>query len=62
MEVGEGSRTGDVIQSIVGAAKDLNADLIVMSTDGRKNFSTGSAAATAKGSASRRCAFTYGPG
>jgi hypothetical protein len=31
-------RTGDVIQSIVGAAKDLNADLIVMSTDGRNEF------------------------
>lgn len=31
-------RTGDVIQSIVGAAKDLNSDLIVMSTDGRNEF------------------------
>lgn len=31
-------RTGDVIQSIVGAARDLDADLIVMSTDGRNEF------------------------
>jgi len=31
-------RTGDVIQSIVDAAKDLEADLIVMSTDGRNGF------------------------
>jgi hypothetical protein len=31
-------RTGDVIQSIVGAANDLKADLIVMSTDGRNEF------------------------
>jgi len=31
-------RTGDVIQSIVDAAKDLAADLIVMSTDGRNEF------------------------
>ena len=31
-------RTGDVILSIVGAAKDLKADLIVMSTDGRNEF------------------------
>lgn len=31
-------RTGDVIQSIVGATKDLSADLIVMSTDGRNEF------------------------
>jgi nucleotide-binding universal stress UspA family protein len=31
-------RKGDVIQSIVGSAKDLDADLIVMSTDGRNEF------------------------
>jgi nucleotide-binding universal stress UspA family protein len=31
-------RTGDVIQSIVAAARDLDADLIVMSTDGRNEF------------------------
>jgi nucleotide-binding universal stress UspA family protein len=31
-------RTGDVIQSIVDAAKDVEADLIVMSTDGRNGF------------------------
>ena len=31
-------RKGDVIQSIVGSAKDLGADLIVMSTDGRNEF------------------------
>jgi nucleotide-binding universal stress UspA family protein len=31
-------RTGEVIQSIVGAARDLSADLIVMSTDGRNEF------------------------
>jgi len=31
-------RTGDVIQSIVDAADDLGADLIVMSTDGRNEF------------------------
>jgi nucleotide-binding universal stress UspA family protein len=31
-------RTGDVIQSIVYAANDLGADLIVMSTDGRNEF------------------------
>jgi nucleotide-binding universal stress UspA family protein len=31
-------RTGDVIQNIVGAANDLRADLIVMSTDGRNEF------------------------
>lgn len=31
-------RTGDVIQSIIGVAKDLMADLIVMSTDGRNEF------------------------
>jgi nucleotide-binding universal stress UspA family protein len=31
-------RKGDVIQSIVSAAKDLSADLIVMSTDGRNEF------------------------
>ncbi|HJX91288.1 MAG TPA: universal stress protein [Pyrinomonadaceae bacterium] len=31
-------RTGEVIQSIVDAAKDLEADLIVMSTDGRNGF------------------------
>jgi nucleotide-binding universal stress UspA family protein len=34
-------RTGDVIQSIVDAAKDLEADLIVMSTDGRNGFLDG---------------------
>ena len=32
------TRTGDVIQSIVDAAKDREADLIVMSTDGRNEF------------------------
>jgi len=31
-------RTGDVIQSIVDGAKQLEADLIVMSTDGRNGF------------------------
>jgi nucleotide-binding universal stress UspA family protein len=31
-------RNGDVILSIVGAARDLGADLIVMSTDGRNEF------------------------
>jgi len=31
-------RTGDVIQSIVDTAKDVEADLIVMSTDGRNGF------------------------
>jgi nucleotide-binding universal stress UspA family protein len=31
-------RSGDVIQSIVTAAKDSHADLIVMSTDGRNEF------------------------
>jgi nucleotide-binding universal stress UspA family protein len=31
-------RTGDVIQSIVDTAKDLQADLIVMPTDGRNGF------------------------
>jgi nucleotide-binding universal stress UspA family protein len=31
-------RKGDVILSIVGAARDLGADLIVMSTDGRNEF------------------------
>lgn len=31
-------RSGDVIQSMVGAAKDAQADLIVMSTDGRNEF------------------------
>lgn len=31
-------RNGDVIQGIVGAAKDLGAELIVMSTDGRNEF------------------------
>ena len=31
-------RTANVIESIVGAAKDLGADLIVMSTDGRNEF------------------------
>jgi nucleotide-binding universal stress UspA family protein len=31
-------RSGDVIQSIVTAAKDSQADLIVMSTDGRNEF------------------------
>lgn len=30
--------SGDVIQAIVSAAKDLNTDLIVMSTDGRNEF------------------------
>lgn len=34
-------RTGEVIQSIVDAAKDLEADLIVMSTDGRNGFLDG---------------------
>ena len=31
-------RSGDVIQNIVGAAKDSQANLIVMSTDGRNEF------------------------
>jgi len=31
-------RSGDVIQNIVAAAKDSDADLIVMSTDGRNEF------------------------
>jgi nucleotide-binding universal stress UspA family protein len=31
-------RSGDVIQNIVSAARDLGADLIVMSTDGRNQF------------------------
>jgi nucleotide-binding universal stress UspA family protein len=31
-------RTGDVIQTIVDAANDIEADLIVMSTDGRNGF------------------------
>src|SRR5688572_14722899 len=30
--------SGDVIESIVGAAKNLSADLIVMATDGRNQF------------------------
>jgi nucleotide-binding universal stress UspA family protein len=30
--------SGDVIQSIVGVAREINADLIVMSTDGRNEF------------------------
>jgi nucleotide-binding universal stress UspA family protein len=34
-------RTGDVIEAIVGAAKDLEADLIVMPTDGRNGFLDG---------------------
>jgi nucleotide-binding universal stress UspA family protein len=34
-------RTGDVIQNIVTAAKELEADLIVMSTDGRNGFLDG---------------------
>lgn len=34
-------RTGDIIQSIVDTAKDLEADLIVMSTDGRNGFLDG---------------------
>src|SRR5262249_19557076 len=32
------TRTGDVIQGIVAAARDTGADLIVMSTDGRNEF------------------------
>jgi nucleotide-binding universal stress UspA family protein len=31
-------RSGDVIQNIIGAARDSKADLIVMSTDGRNEF------------------------
>jgi nucleotide-binding universal stress UspA family protein len=31
-------RAGEVIQGIVGAAKELGSDLIVMSTDGRNEF------------------------
>jgi len=31
-------RSGEVIQSIVSAAKDLRVDLIVMATDGRNEF------------------------
>lgn len=34
-------RTGDVIQKIVDATRDLGADLIVMSTDGRNGFLDG---------------------
>jgi nucleotide-binding universal stress UspA family protein len=34
-------RNGEVIQTIVDAAKDLDADLIVMSTDGRNGFLDG---------------------
>lgn len=34
-------RTGDVIQTIVDAARDIEADLIVMSTDGRNEFLDG---------------------
>jgi nucleotide-binding universal stress UspA family protein len=34
-------RSGDVIQSIVDSANDLEADLIVMSTDGRNGFLDG---------------------
>lgn len=34
-------RTGDVVDGIVKAAKDLKADLIVMSTDGRNGFLDG---------------------
>jgi len=30
--------SGDVIQSIVGVARDINADLVVMATDGRNEF------------------------
>jgi nucleotide-binding universal stress UspA family protein len=34
-------RSGDVIESIIDASKDTNADLIVMSTDGRNGFLDG---------------------
>ena len=34
-------RTGEVIQEIVNTAKDIDADLIVMSTDGRNGFLDG---------------------
>lgn len=34
-------RTGEVIQTIVDASNDVNADLIVMSTDGRNGFLDG---------------------
>ena len=34
-------RTGDVIEGIVKTAKDIQADLIVMSTDGRNGFLDG---------------------
>ncbi len=32
------TRTGDVIEGIVDAARDANADLVVMSSDGRNGF------------------------
>jgi nucleotide-binding universal stress UspA family protein len=32
------SRSGDVIQNIIGAARESSADLIVMATDGRNEF------------------------
>jgi nucleotide-binding universal stress UspA family protein len=34
-------RTGEVIDGIVKAAKDCEADLIIMSTDGRNGFLDG---------------------
>ena len=34
-------RTGEVIQEIVNTAKNIDADLIVMSTDGRNGFLDG---------------------
>jgi len=37
----EDVRQGDVIQSIIDAAKDTKADLIVMATDGRNGFLDG---------------------
>jgi nucleotide-binding universal stress UspA family protein len=33
--------SGDVIKSIVNAAKDFSADLVVMATDGRNGFLDG---------------------
>jgi nucleotide-binding universal stress UspA family protein len=32
------TRSGDVIQGIVDAAREMAADLVVMSTDGRNGF------------------------
>ncbi|MEO8574438.1 MAG: universal stress protein, partial [Pyrinomonadaceae bacterium] len=34
-------RSGEVIQTIIDASKDTNADLIIMATDGRNGFLDG---------------------